>query len=342
MLFPVFPEPEIDLEPGSDLEAELVQPVALPADLPAVDGVAVLEDDANLDRSLAGIPERTLTKKGKEADVVNIVFAGTREQVEQAFEAAGWVTSEPVSPHTVIRQFYSYLAKTSYHTAPMSAQLLDNRSPELTLEKSLQSPEKRNHLRIWALDSTWEGRPLWASAAVRETGATLSVRHRGFIHHVAEDVGEEQQTVVRDLTAAGCVDAAGSIPRPDMEHVMQNATGDFFRTDGSLQVILLKPCSSTRYEQRSFEAGRTKPGSKLYRYARREILTVRSDVWRANCIYALFDLTRMTVEAIQRNSAHRAEVSAFQQSAMAVPVSPTKKNESEGMAPSVARVGTLP
>jgi LssY C-terminus len=305
MLFPIFPEPEIILEPGTDVQVELAQAVSLPNDLPPVVAVPILDQDVELNKDLESLPERTFTKKGKEADVINMVFEGPKSDLEQAFHTAGWQESEAVSTHTVVRQFYSVLANTSYPTAPMSAQLLEGREASLTLEKSYQSPEKRNHVRIWAVGETPEGVPLWASAAVRETGATLSIRQKGFIHHVSEDVSEEQQTVVRDLLAAGCVDAVGSLPRPTMDHLMRNATGEYFRTDGSLSVVRLKPCTSDSHGAGFSDVPPSKPGSRASRYLRREILTVRSDIWRANCIYGLFDLTRMTVTALRRSPSQR-------------------------------------
>lgn len=311
MLFPIFPEPEINLAPGADLEMELTEPARLPDNLAPAARLPAIEEDAELHRDLAHLPERTQTKKGREADVVNIVFAGSRKELEDAFAVAGWHQSRPASTHTVMRQFYSYLSKSSYSTAPMTAQLLEGHKADLMLEKVFQSHEKRNHLRIWSLEDTWEGSPLWASAAVRETGATLSIRHKGFMHHVSEDLDEEQETIVRDLAVAGCVDSVGTVPRPEMEHILRNATGEYFRTDGTLEIIRVKRCTSDSGELGS--AARVKTGSWEYRYLRREILTVRSDLFRANCIYALFDLTRTTIGAVRQNYSHREVAEEFRQ-----------------------------
>ena len=330
VLFPVFPEPEITLEPGTDLQVELVETVKLPLDLPPVAQIPTLDANADLNNSLAELSERTFTKKGKQADVVNMVFAGSQADVEQAFEAADWHHSDAVSAHTVFHQFYSFLAKTSYPTAPMTAQFLDGRAPNLTLEKAPRSYENRNHVRIWGLEATWEGVPLWASAAVRETGGTLSIRHKGFVHHVSGDLDEEQQTVLRDLSVAGCVDSVASIARPGMAHVMRNATGELFHTDGSLEVVRLKPCVSDSQVKGSDDARSQKPRSWMFRFVRRQVLTVRSDLWRANCIYALFDLTRITVGAARRNAEHQTADARVSNPQSATPANATpllpKKN----------------
>ena len=323
MLFPVFPESEICLEPGTDLEVELAAATHLPADFSAAPPVMPLDsladDDATepsdqqIARDLAGLPERTLTRKGKEADVVNVIFTGSRTDLEMAFATAGWLPGEHISKASVRHQLYAFLAKTDYSTAPMSAQLLDGRPPDLTLEKTFDSYEKRDHLRVWHLSPDPDGTQLWASASVRETGATLSVRHKGFMHHVAPDLSEAQHIVVRDLLAAGCVASIGSIARPDMDHVLLNATGEIFRTDGALTVVHLKPCS-TDYQGAGFtDNPRYRPSNRVYRYARKEILTVRSDLWRANVLYAGYDLTRITVQAFHRNALHRADMHSFRE-----------------------------
>jgi hypothetical protein len=313
MLFPIFPEPEINLVPGTDVQVELAGAASLPSDLPQVSQIPKLEDGDELAGSLGDLPQRTLTNKGKAADVVNIVFAGSREDLQEAFRVAGWQQSKAASAHTVMHQFYAYLSKSSYATAPMSTQFLEGRKPDLTLEKVFQSHEKRNHLRIWRLEGTWEGMPLWASAAVRETGATLSIVHKGFIHHVSEDLDEEQDTIVRDLAIGDCVDSVGTIARPGVDHILRNATGEYFRTDGSLRVIRVKACASDPVEGDADNMKQFKPGSWRYRYLRRQILTVRSDLLRANCIYGLFDLTRTAVGVVRQNYSHRAVAAEFRQ-----------------------------
>ncbi len=223
------------------------------------------------------MPTRTLDKKSREADLINMAFIGTREELAQAFQAAGWKQSDSVSRHSVMRQLYAFLAKSSYATAPMSRQFFDGRSPDLTSEKTFDSYDRRDHLRIWKLESTVDDVPLWVGAAVRETGATLSVTRMAFMHHVLDDLGEEQRAIQRHLLAADCVDSVGKVERPGMEKAVINATGEVLRTDGGVLVLYLKACSddsSTDFNSVS----RFRPGSKSSRYLRKEILTVRSDL----------------------------------------------------------------
>jgi hypothetical protein len=327
LFFPAFPEPEIYLKSGTDLEVELSRTTPLPDDLVPPAQSAPMEDQATLAEDLADLPERTLTPKGKEADVVDVVFAGSRDQLEHAFALAGWSESEPVSFRSVRRTFRAFLTKDAYPTAPMSAQLLGNRAPDLMLEKTFDSYEKRDHLRIWSLPPTDDGKQLWAGAAVRETGATLSIKHKGFMHHVSPSLAEEQHIVVRDLEAADCVDSVAAIARPEMGSVLLNATGEIFRTDGTLTVVNLKSCAPNSADTVPQNESSYRPGSKTFRCVRKWILTVRSDLWRANVLYGAFDLGRVTFQAVQRNRLHRSDMELFRESAYAHGPAPVQSAE---------------
>lgn len=325
LLFPFFPEPEIYLEAGTDLELELSRRTLLPADLIPPASTPLNTNQQELAEDLAGLPERTVTPKGKQADVVNLVFVGTRFQLEQAFTAAGWRQSERASRRSVVHSFYAFLVKSNYPTAPMSPQLLEDQYPQLTLERTFDSYEKRDHLRVWSLPAGRDGKQLWAGAAVRETGATFSITHKGFMHHVSPSLIGEQHVVLRDLLATDCVDSLGEIARPEMDHVLLNATGEVFRTDGTLSVVYLKPCAPNPPDDFHAE-NKYHPGSKAFRLARRWILTVRSDIWRANILYGAFDLTRITVQAMHRNSLHRADLEFFHQESQPPPATETPRS----------------
>ena len=318
LLFPVFPEPEIYLPAGTDLRVELLQDADLPAELtpPAPIPSPAENEEQDVAATLNQLPARTVDKKHREADLIDMAFVGSKEELMGAFEAAGWKRSDTVSGRTILHQFRAFLAKTSYSSAPMSRQWFTGREPDMTLEKTFDSYGKRDHLRIWRLEQTAAGAPLWAAAAVRETGATLSVKQLGFMHHVSEDLDEERESILRDLVAADCVKSESLVDRPAIKHVMVNATGELLRTDGRVMMLHLKTCDTPGNGGKQAESFR--PGSRFSRYLRKEILTVRSDLFRANAVYALFDLTAITVKFFRHNSASRAEMRSVE--AQASPV----------------------
>jgi len=309
--FPVFPEPEIYLPRGTDVKLELTTELRVPEELHGVAQGSTNEiDRATMEITAPTLPERTTTRYGRAADFVNVALVGTAEQMDQAFQAAGWEHGDPTSTRSVMREIHAFLAFKSYPEAPISRQLVDGEPVSATWEKSLDSYEKREHLRVWARDDVFLGQTVWLGAMTRETGATLSVRQHKFIHHIDADMDAGRGLLVRDLNLAGCVASVYYVDRPQMEHAAMNATGDAMRTDGSLAVVQLRDCENAVFEQQEADAAAVagaRPHSKFARYVRMQVLSFKSDVVRGNIVYGMFDLTRMAIRA-RRNHTQRVEM----------------------------------
>jgi hypothetical protein len=101
---------------------------------------------------------------------------------------------------------------------------------------------------------------------------------------------------------AGCVRTEYLVRRPAVSLISQNAIGDFVRTDGSLAVIQLQDCQAGATGPVSLaSSSQFKAGNRVFRYVRRQILTFRSDIWRANIIYGAYELGSMTVSALRHH-----------------------------------------
>jgi len=236
-----------------------------------------------------------------EADIVNLAFVGSRQQIEAAFHEAGWVNSDTFTRHSFLRDFYAFLNNSGYAQAPMRPFLLDGKPADMNWQKSLNSYARRDHLRIWQWPDPENSQTVWLSSSTHDTGAALSLKHHQFVHHINSDIDDERSKVIRDLTAAGCVQAVHLVPRAGFANITQNATGDPVRTDGDLAVVELKTCQPVVPELAyAPESANFKAGNHVFRYFRRQILTFRSDIWRANIIYGVYDLGRMSVEAMRR------------------------------------------
>src|SRR5580765_674022 len=85
LLFPVFPEPEIYLPPGTDLLVSLKDNVDLPGEFVSPPSLPRLQDDEqqSVAAILGQLPTRTLDKKSRDADLINMAFLGTREELVQ-------------------------------------------------------------------------------------------------------------------------------------------------------------------------------------------------------------------------------------------------------------------
>ncbi len=316
--FPIFPEPEIYFPAGTDLRIKLTEPTpAFVTELqsssePSRESAGDQTEDFEFESLAQSLPQHSTTVKQVDADVVNLVFVGSRQELESAFRRAGWSTSDAVSTKSFFRDFYAFLNDSGYAQAPMRSFLLDGKPADMNWQKSLNSYARRDHLRVWQWPGSTDSESVWVSSSTHDTGAALSLEHRQFVHHITADIDEERSKVVRDLNVAGCVKAVHLVARPKMASLTQNATGDLVSTDGALAVVELKECQPIVPGLVSGNVvAQFRPGNHVFRYFRRQILTFRSDIWRANIVYGVYDLTRMSVVAWRHHTALTHETNTY-------------------------------
>jgi hypothetical protein len=319
--FTVLPEPEIYLPPGTDMRLQLNVALYV-GDQPEVPRVSFAMDEyerGDVEMALKGKSARTMTGKGKDADLVNLLLVGSSEQVDAAFRASGWVGGDATSTKSVFRQTGAFLTYSNYATAPVSQQYLGGRKQDWTWQKSFNAYGKREHLRIWEQTETVQGKNVWLGAYIRETGAALSVRNQKFIHHIDRNLDEGVNMLVRDLSLSGCVKAVHLLPRAELPQLMINATGDEMKTDGMLTVVDLQSCEVPDARLVKGEPLiSVRPRWRVTRYLRTQILAYKSDVFRGNILYSAFDLLRMSVHSLR----HRHDVAPEDDGAPLSPVSP--------------------
>ena len=303
-VFPIFPEPEIYYPAGTDIRLRTTTEIAVAPVIPSSLRESSVPDSAESDQLyelVEQMPVRTMTAKHVDADLVNIVFLGSEEQVKSAFHEAGWNNADPHSKRTWMKNMYALLNNSGYAQQPMMTFYLNGKPEDMDWQKNLNSYGRRDHLRIWKWTATGTNDSVWVSSSTRDTGAVLSVKYKGFVHHIAADIDDERSTVIRDLNFAGCVKSVSYVARPEMPIGTHNATGDLMLTDGVVAVVTLKDCRPEDPELPSgLKDGVYKPGNHVFRYIRKEILTVRSDIWRANIIYGAYEVGRMTWTAIRK------------------------------------------
>jgi hypothetical protein len=309
--FSVLPEPEIYLPPGTDLRLQLTDPmfVADQPDLPHVSFQLDEYERGEIEQVLEGVPVRTTTRYGKDADLMNLMFLGSQQQIDEAFYAAGWVSSDPNSPRSFAKQAGAFLTFSSYSKEPISHQLLNGQPQDMTWQKSFDSYGRREHLRIWMQPGKVLDQPAWLSAYTRETSAVLSLRYHKFIHHIDANLDDGVNMLVRDLTLSGCVGSVYLLPRPEVPRTSINETGDEMRTDGMLTIVQLRDCNRPSVEYTRFNPLiPIRPRSRVVRYFRNEVLLYKSDVVRGNILYGGFDLCRMGIHSFRHRHDSAANV----------------------------------
>jgi len=305
--FATLPEPELYYPAGTDLVLQFSAPMPLAADanLAPRNWESDPSEMSAFDEQVLSLPERTSTVKGVSADVVNLAFIGSQDQLESAFETAGWLSSDAPSTRNGAHMFRALISSNSYPHGPISEQLFDGRNYDFGWQKGLNCVIRRDHLRVWSDTLTWQGRDVWVGASTRDVGVRFSIWNKELTHRVESDIDVERERVVRDLGLAGCIESVHVAPRPGMPANLANATGDRLHTDGAVAVIELKDCNAPVFaDDSSRTALQARPSSKLKRYFRAQVLSFR-DLWRENAAYNAFDLGRMAVRSLRNRSAIR-------------------------------------
>lgn len=343
LLFEV-PEPEIFYPAGVELTLMLTEPLFLSPSRDAgtaqltnataqpIDGTAQLtnaapqptdataqltnaapqltdEERTDLAELAAAMPFRTRAPiSGRSSDLTNVLFVGTRAQIEAAFEAAGWTQPRPASLRDGIHWIRAVAELRGDDAGSMSVLLLNGAQPDMLWEKGLNDVSKRHHIRIWKAAGTWHGREMWIGAATHDVDIAYLRRGRAVSHTIDEDIDQERDKVAYDLAFSSCGNPVDWTDRPDFPRSAHNATGDPIVTDGRMAVIELNDCSTPRLSTESVDATPVpEHGGKLQRFVRREILSARNEVLRTNPYWRTFEASRWIVVSIRRREHKTAE-----------------------------------
>lgn len=325
-------EPEIYLPTGAELTLTLSQRVRVISAPWAEDEAPGFTEDEREELApvIADLPDRAFAGRAKKpdaqrpADIVNLLFVGSRDQVAAAFLAAGWTEARP---STFRANMSSALAAAFGHganDAPMSSLRVNNAAPDMSWEKGFDDVSKRHHVRLWKLDQSFQGQDLWVAAATRDV--EIGYLRPGHIvtHRVEEHVDHERDKIAWDISFSSCADAMDWWDRPAIPHETRNATGDRMQTDGELAVLKVNDCSNPREVVPS--GSPIQMHGKLWqRLLRREILSARSDLIRGNIYWRSYEGLRCLVTAIHDHHSS-PEPDAAPQRSLASRLQPTGLN----------------
>ena len=284
-----FSEPEIRMTVGTELIVRMIEPIAATTEFsnPVKDLRASEEEHELLHTAVRALPYRTRTSTtGRESDITNLLFIGSKESLQRAFLAAGWVEPEEATANTKYRTLRSFAENQAYHEAPMSTLLLAGKRPVITMSKTMNTFAKRHHIRIFGEAEKWRGQNVFTASSTQDVGIVFSREKRTIIHLIDERIDNERAKVVNDLLFTGCVEALENLERPWVPTVAKNATGDKLLTDGAISIVKLNACENPRrFDQTAAASPGPFRGNNIQRIGRQAILTVRNDVIRGNFIY---------------------------------------------------------
>jgi len=191
------------------------------------------------------LPPRVFSGEGREGDMVNLVFVGQQEDLQKAFEHAGWVKTDKWK-----LAFVWHLMRhgTSDTSLPMARFYLFGRVQDYSY--ALPDPNavmsRRHHLRIWKTDYKIDGTPIWAAAATHDVAIEIAKRGRLINHRIDPEVDTERDFVGLDLTNTSSVSRQEYLHPADPVFQAQTASGESYHSDSRILLLNLQQTTSAR------------------------------------------------------------------------------------------------
>ncbi len=230
-------DPDIDYPPGVEMTITLTRPLLWTAPVTPSPLAAIAPADALVDLANSE-PFRTYTQgSNRPSDITNIMLLGSEDQIEAAFQAAGWTAAGALNEESKYETFRAMAEQRGYSEAPMSVLLLGGRPPDLTYQKVNNTFSARHHIRLFRRPETFDGKPVWVCSSTHDTGIDFSEQNRTFIHKIDSDIDHERAKVVSDLVFSGYVKAIALVDRDAVPTTAVNGTGDAIKTDGRMAAL---------------------------------------------------------------------------------------------------------
>ena len=175
---------------------------------------------------------------------LNLVFVGQKEELQKAFERAGWVKTDKWKPVFV---WHLLCRRTNDAQLPMARFYLFGRVQDYSY--ALPDPHaimsSRHHLRIWKTQYTIDGTPIWAGAATHDVAIEIAKRGRLINHRIDPAVDAERDFVGTDLANASSVSRQEYLHSTDPVFQAQTASGESYHSDSRILLLDLHPTAPT-------------------------------------------------------------------------------------------------
>jgi hypothetical protein len=188
------------------------------------------------------IPRTVQDEQGRPGDMVNFAIIGTKDQVQKAFQAAGWTAVDKTTQDAILHGLLATLSHEAYTEMPMSTLYLFGRPQDLSFARAdpIAVAAVRHHLRVWQTSETVDGKPLWVGSATHDNGFEKDQRTGGVTHHIDPNIDAERDFIQQSFAAAGVLQGAAYVIPTDPVKEAHTATGGGFHSDGRIVVMMLR------------------------------------------------------------------------------------------------------
>jgi hypothetical protein len=193
-----------------------------------------------IDAMLNFLPPRVLDGRGREGDMVNLVFVAPENELQRAFENGGW-TSVDSTKHVIAWHLLCH--GTHYARLPMAHYYLFGRSQDFSF--SLPDPlfilSRRHHIRIWRTNYLVDNTPVWIAAATHDV--SIAVRRLRVTHRIDPQVDAERDFVGDNLSGTHLVARTEYVPSQQPVFQATTTGGQPYYSDSRILMVKLTPVS---------------------------------------------------------------------------------------------------
>lgn len=205
------------------------------------------------------LPFYCVTPDGFASDPMNIGIVGTRRQLIQAMEQAGWYIADPHTLKHLVRNGLSIVFGWEYPNAPMSHLYLFGRKQDLAFEIPVSGVGNRHHVRFWATtyeegkritvhNIHWHHRNsrvkgdnlLWVGAASLDIGVAPIRHNLQLTHMIHPDTNKERELIEKQLRAQHLIKRSTSITLDKPYRLINRAFRGYLNSDGNMTIIWLR------------------------------------------------------------------------------------------------------
>lgn len=178
---------------------------------------------------------------GMKMDPINLIFLGSEDKIEEAFEKAGWHGAHPSTPFHVFYGFLTSIFKKSYKKGPFMPLFTGIGLQDISFQKTTKSNiySERHHIRIWRTRHEVNGSRVWVGAATHEVGMKLIIAPPFLVHRMDPNLDYERDYITNDLLKTGSKSAGThQLLEPiSLSKAEKNPHGDKFYTTGVANII---------------------------------------------------------------------------------------------------------
>ena len=215
---------------------EITAQIAGPTSLLSAGLARSRENSSELGEMMEYLPPRIFNGEGREGDMVNLVFVAQQQDLQEAFERAGWIKTDRWRP-----SFVWHLAQhgTKDTSLPMARFYLFGRVQDYSF--ALPDPgavvSRRHHLRIWKTGSTMNGTPIWAGAATHDVAIEIAKRGHLINHTIDPNVDAERDFVAANLTGDSSVRRQEYLRSDNPVFEAKTASGESYHSDSRILLL---------------------------------------------------------------------------------------------------------